>query len=654
MNKKDLRMIAEKSLLNKETLTNQKLEELSIEEIGQIIHELDVHRMELEMQNQELQRAQEELADAKTRYFDLYELAPEGYLVISEKGLIVESNLTATSMLGQSRGELIKQRLSKYIHKSDENIYFAHRETLFETQSHQECVLRMTRKDHTIFWARMKANIVIFEGRPMCSVILSDISERIELELELKKTVSDLLEAQKIAQLGTWHLDLGTNQVVWSAELYKMFGFDSTISPPLYPDQMKLFGPESWNILTRAVNRTRVTGLPYELKLEIVRSDGSKGWAWVRCEAEKNPEGNISSLRGVVQDITEQQKVENELIYLSYHDHLTELYNRRFFEKEIIRLDTKEYRPLSVIMYDVNGLKLVNDSFGHEAGDELLKKTAFVIKKGCREGDFVARIGGDEFVAVLPNTILEEALKIANHIKELASNEMVSNIELSISYGYDTKTTDEQSILDIIGNAENHMYQHKLYERASLRSNTIDLIMNTLFEKSNREAMHSNRVSAICQLIAIKMKLDNNAVNKMKVAGLIHDIGKIGVQEAILNKAGRLTLNERIDIQRHPEVGWRLLSATNEFSKLAEFVLAHHEKWDGSGYPKGLKGEEIPLEARIICIADAYDAMTSDKSYKNRVSQEEAIQEMIRCAGTHFDPKIVEVFVEQVLTSEME
>jgi HD-GYP domain-containing protein (c-di-GMP phosphodiesterase class II) len=182
-----------------------------------------------------------------------------------------------------------------------------------------------------------------------------------------------------------------------------------------------------------------------------------------------------------------------------------------------------------------------------------------------------------------------------------------------------------------------------------MRSKTIDLIMNTLFEKSSREAAHSNRVSGICQSIASKMDFNKDEINQLKIAGLIHDIGKIGVDEKILNKPGRLSIDERRDIERHPEIGWRLLSSTNEFSELARFVLNHHEKWDGSGYPNGLKGDAIPLEARIICVADSYDAMTSDRSYRKGLSKEEAILELKRCSGTQFDAEIVNVFVNLVL-----
>jgi diguanylate cyclase (GGDEF)-like protein len=469
-------------------------------------------------------------------------------------------------------------------------------------------------------------------------------------QVQLEQNMKDLLESQRIAHLATWRLDLATNQVVGSEELYKIYNFDSEIPILPYTEQMKLFTPESWEKLSDSIDNARTYGTPYELELETVIKDGLNGWMWVRGEANKDCNGNIISLSGVAQDITKRKKTENKLAYQSFHDHLTGLYNRRFFEEELKRLDTEKNLPLSIIMCDINGLKLINDSFGHDSGDVLLKKAAEIIRKACRKEDIIARMGGDEFVVILPRTTADDTLKVSDHIKEMASKEKVANIELSISYGYETKTSDEQSVVEIIANAENHMYRHKLSERSSMRSKTIDLIMNTLIEKSNREAIHSSRVSSICKEIASEMNFDNGAVNQMGIAGLIHDIGKIGIDEKILNKPGKLSINERKEIERHPEIGWRLLSSTNEFSELAQFVFNHHEKWDGSGYPNGLKGEEIPLEARIISVADAYDAMTSKRSYQDGMSKEEAIEELKRCSGTQFDPEIVDVFVNQVLS----
>lgn len=383
--------------------------------------------------------------------------------------------------------------------------------------------------------------------------------------------------------------------------------------------------------------------------MEVERPDGSRVLLEVFGTPVQDAEGKPWASLVTFMDITERKKAENELIYLSYHDHLTGFYNRRFFENKIVELDKKSNLPLSIIICDINGLKLINDSFGHAYGDELLVKAAETIKAACRPDDFISRIGGDEFAVLLPKTDAAQTLLVANNIKQLASREEVANIELSISYGYDTKTTEKQKMIEIMANAENHMYRHKLYERSSMRSKTIDIIMNTLFEKSNRESMHSNRVSSICTAIASKMNFEKEDINKIRIAGLVHDIGKIGIDEKILNKAGSLSEEERFQVNRHPEIGWRILSSANEFSELAKFILNHHERWDGGGYPNGLKEESIPLESRIIAVADAFDAMTSQRSYRPALSPEEAVAELKRCSGTQFDPEIVIVFVEKVI-----
>lgn len=573
-----------------------------------------------------------------------------GYLyVYDESGRLIKWNKNHETMTGFSAEELSHMTLEKWFDQEDIIRVNAAVHDVFE-KGYGEVEAQLILKNGEKMMTRSSGAPLILDGHKYFTGIGVDVTERKTMEVQLQQNMDDLLESQRIAHLGTWRLNLATNQVVWSDELYKMYGFDPTIPPPPYTEHMKLFTPESWDKLSTSLEQTSTSGIPYELELETVTKDGLNGWMWVRGEAVKDSNGNITGLWGAAQDITERKKNENELLYLSNHDHLTKLYNRRFFEEGLMGLDTKENLPLSIIMCDVNGLKLVNDSFGHDSGDMLLKKAAETIKKACRKEDIIARIGGDEFVVLLPKTSAYESVKVANHIKELASKERVANIELSISYGYDTKTTDKQSIIEIIANAENYMYRHKLYERASIRSKTIDLIMNALFEKSNREAAHSNRVGTICQAIASKMNLDKDAVNQMKIAGLIHDIGKIGIDEKILNKPGRLTIQEKRDIEKHPEIGWRLLSSTNEFSELGQFVLNHHEKWDGSGYPNGLKGEAIQLEARIISVADAYDAMTSDRSYRKGLSKEEAIKELTRCSGTQFDPNIVNVFVYQVVS----
>ena len=204
----------------------------------------------------------------------------------------------------------------------------------------------------------------------------------------------------------------------------------------------------------------------------------------------------------IISDVTERKKAENEICYLSYHDYLTGLHNRRFYEEELGRLDISANLPIALIMADVNGLKLINDSFGHAMGDELLKKAARLITAAVPESSIVARLGGDEFIVILPQTDIFQAVEVINELKAKTVNDKIGAVDISISFGYEIKEMEDQDIQEIYKRAEDDMYRHKLYESASIKNKTIELIMNTLYEKSSREMLHSNRVSEICKSIA--------------------------------------------------------------------------------------------------------------------------------------------------------
>lgn len=355
---------------------------------------------------------------------------------------------------------------------------------------------------------------------------------------------------------------------------------------------------------------------------------------------------------GIYADISQSRKAEKEILYMNYHDQLTGLYNRRFFEEELARIDIERNLPISVVMADVNGLKLINDAFGHAYGDRLLKKTGELIKKECREDEIIARLGGDEFVILLPRTSSEEAEKIIKRIKAASLGIQLQSMELSISFGWQTKSSIIQNMDEILKNAEDYMYRHKLFESPSIRGKTIKTIINSLHEKNKREEQHSRRVSHICEAIGKAMELGEGDISELRTVGLLHDIGKIAIDEKILNKPERLNDEEWNEMKRHPEIGYRILSSANEMAELAEFVLAHHERWDGKGYPKKLAGEQIPLQARIIMVADAYDAMTSERAYRKPLTSAAAIEEIQKNSGTQFDPEIVQVFIEGVIKKD--
>lgn len=346
----------------------------------------------------------------------------------------------------------------------------------------------------------------------------------------------------------------------------------------------------------------------------------------------------------------EDMKKQKEIMYISYHDSLTGLYNRRYYKENLSKLDISENYPLTIVISDINGLKLINDAFGNGAGDKLLVSAANIISDSCRKTDLVARIGGDEFIIVMPNTNRIEAEKIIDKINKETKKITVESIELSISFGFETKNEINEDINKIYKSAEDLMYRIKLIETPSKGSGTIETILNTLYEKDKSSEIHSRVVSNISEKIALAYGMDRQDVNEVKTAGLLHDIGKIIVPISILTKKGKLTSEEYNLIKKHSEIGFRILKSAYEMKNIMNIVLNHHERWDGLGYPRGIKAAEIPLQSRIIAIADTFDAMTSKRTYGKIHTNEQALAEIVRCSGTQFDPKLVQVFVDNFNT----
>lgn len=348
-------------------------------------------------------------------------------------------------------------------------------------------------------------------------------------------------------------------------------------------------------------------------------------------------------------DIGDRKKMENRLEFLSYHDQLTGIYNRRYFDEELIRIDKESNLPITIVMADINGLKLINDSFGHTYGDELIIKVTQIMNKACRKQDVLCRLSGDEFIVILPNTNRSEAGRLVQSMQDYAAAEKVGLVDISVSYGFATKYDAEEILDEILKKAEDHMYSKKLFESPSMRGRAIQTIITTLNEKNKWEERHSRNVSDLCERLGKALNFGDQEVKELKTLGLIHDIGKIAIDDSILNKKGELTEEEWEEVKRHPEIGYRILSTVNDLSELADFVLAHHERWDGTGYPKGLKQEEIPIQSRIVAIADAYDAMTSERSFRGALTEEYAIRELKENAGKQFSENLVKVFIEKVL-----
>ena len=348
----------------------------------------------------------------------------------------------------------------------------------------------------------------------------------------------------------------------------------------------------------------------------------------------------------VIRDVTIEKARQDEIRFMSHHDYLTNLYNRFQFEMQLSRLDTKRQLPLTIILGDVNGLKLLNDTFSHLEGDNLLIEVGKIMKKATRSEDIVSRWGGDEFAILLPQTSFDDAQKVYQRIKDLCQKSMYKPITPSISLGCATKTKSNEGIYDVLKIAEERMYREKLQEGKSMRNSLISALENTLLEKSNESAEHTANMINIAEKFALKLNLDQDDSNTLTLLARLHDIGKIAISDDILRKPEKLTEVEWDRIKTHPEVGSRIVKSIPELQHLTEGILLHHEHYDGTGYPNQLKGRMIPLLARVISIVDAYEVMTTGRVYSPIISHNAALDEIEKKSGKQFDPDLVTKFIE--------
>ncbi|MGE5417303.1 MAG: HD domain-containing phosphohydrolase [Acidobacteriota bacterium] len=345
-------------------------------------------------------------------------------------------------------------------------------------------------------------------------------------------------------------------------------------------------------------------------------------------------------------EIADRKVAEEKLKYLSMHDSLTELYNRLYFEEELHRLDTGRFGLVGMIVCDLDGLKLINESLGHDAGNRILVGTAKAIKKCFRASDVVARVDGDGFAVLLPHSN-EELVKDVAHRMQAAIDELNSNdndLPVSVSLGWSIQHESRISLNEVFKEANNNMHRDKLYRSRNARSTIINTIMKILKTRRLTDERQTEHLQYLVTEMANSLGLAEHNIQNLRLLAQFHDIGKIGLPERLLFKPGPLTDLERHDMQRHCEIGHRISLSAPDLILVADWILKHHEWWNGKGYPLGIKGNEIPLECRILAIADAYDAMTHDRPYRKALTHDEALTELRKCAGEQFDPSIVETF----------
>ncbi|MCE5286883.1 MAG: diguanylate cyclase [Pelosinus sp.] len=349
-------------------------------------------------------------------------------------------------------------------------------------------------------------------------------------------------------------------------------------------------------------------------------------------------------------DITALKTAEDELRYLGTHDALTGLHNRTYFENKSAELSEEKQNEIGIIMYDLDGLKLINDTLGHAAGDKMLVAAADIIKESAGPNATVARIGGDEFITLLPLSSKEELASICRAVSQKADRHPIidENIYLSISMGYALSTPSQTNFKKLLAEADDNMYRDKMSRSQHARSAIVQTIMNRLTTRNLMTAPEQHELENLACQLAKDCGLSEQHITEIKLFSQFHDIGTIAISDYILLKPAGLTTEERKDIERHAEIGHRVALSSPNLTTIADWILKHHEWWNGGGYPLGLKGEEIPLECRIIAIIDAYAAMTSHRPYREAMPLAAAIAELRRCAGTQFDPRLVALFIKKL------
>jgi len=348
---------------------------------------------------------------------------------------------------------------------------------------------------------------------------------------------------------------------------------------------------------------------------------------------------------GIMLDVTENILYQEKISFLANYDSLTETYNRNYFEQYI---KTKLPKSYTITVLDLDGLKLTNDVFGHIQGDKVIIKTSEFLKTIFKDALFISRIGGDEFV-VLSEEIDQEIISSkAYSLESLIKTYNASTpVKMNISNGSITVINNELSFDKAFVEAENIMYRRKLNSRSSRKSKVLDSIIETLNTRTEETKEHSLRLANFAVKTIKELGFTRRSeIEDMILLSKVHDIGKITIQDSVLNKPARLTKFEFEIIKKHCESGYNIIRNITDSDRVCNGVLFHHEKWDGTGYPQGLKGEEIPLFARVISIVDTYDAMTNDRVYRKAISHEDSMKEILSCSGTQFDPNIVKAFIK--------
>jgi diguanylate cyclase (GGDEF)-like protein/PAS domain S-box-containing protein len=544
-------------------------------------------------------------------------------------------------LLGYSKEELIGRSVFDLVYKDDlPHVFSRFKEAIAEKKSDQ-LEFRAVRNDGNLVWVETIGNLLIDGNGAVTGAVFTtrNINERKKAEEALRRSEEHLQAIADSLDGILYAVDSDLCYTFSKGRKLSALGLrqDEYVGKTMY----EWFETEDPEHPTIKAHLQALTG--EVVQLEAVRGDSVFSTVLSPLHDES---GSIVGVAGLLTDITEQKKAYERIRHMSYHDQLTDLYNRHYFEH--IKKELKELPVISVIMTDINGLKLINDTYGHETGDELLKEYARILKKSFKKSDLIFRWGGDEFVVVLKNTAEATSWDLCNRLIRQCSESLVRELPLSISVGISSKRQGED-VDRALPEAENMMYKNKLNESKSSKNLIMKTLLHTLSEKSFETKEHIERMSDIGKRLGLSLNLPPSELSRLNTLIMLHDIGKINIDSHILLKETSLSEVEWAEIKKHPEVGFRITRTAEEFAYVAEEILSHHERWDGLGYPQGLAGESIPYLARILALIDSYDVMRNGRPYKKKMTIEEIVVEIKRCAGKHFDPELAQNFINFIL-----
>lgn len=598
----------------------------------------------------ELKNLQRDKEDLLRRMQSMFQEHTAARLIIDPgSGRILDANPAACTFYGYTRKEILRLHMQdiRSLSREETEKYLA--DAVSQKQRHFICPHRL--KNGEVRMVDDYSSPISYNGNPVLYSVLFDVSNQEKYREELyveKELLSKTLNSIGDGVVTTDNGGVITAMNKAAQEITGWSGRDAKNRP--FTDVFRLKSEITGNMIPddpirKVLREGKIVGLANHTLL--INKQGHPVPIADSAAPITDEEGKTFGVVMVFRDVSRDKARRKQILYLSYHDTLTGLYNRRFLEEELQRMENEKQFPFALIMGDVNGLKITNDVFGHKIGDRLLQRVAQTLTENCPPEDIISRWGGDEFLILLPHTSIETAEQTIKKIKNDLAAQNQKALTLSAAFGCAVAHEGDE-ISQVLQKAEEWMYHQKLLEGKSYRNSIINTLLCTLYEKSLETEEHDERIRGYCQAIGKELKLFPEDLNELSLLALLHDIGKVGIRQEILQKPGPLTPEEWAAMKSHPEIGCRIAQNIPELSAVSEYILSHHERWDGKGYPNGLAGTNIPLLCRILAVADAYDAMTNDRAYRKAMDKDKAIAELKRNAGTQFDPRIAETFIRLV------